>query len=214
VRESEHFASVTAKWLERQDEWQRARWRFFNSFAQGVFDINRLKVSANMFDVLPPSATPIDIALTPDLILARQACREILNQLPQTAERDGALDCLGRIGKSSLRRKVGHRTKLVLDQAADQFPELNRVVDEAVKCRNYYVHGTSGSFDYDRNFEAVLFFTRSLEFIFAASDLIESGWNFTRWLKRGTALTHPFGQYKVSYPAAIARLLQLLPKRD
>jgi hypothetical protein len=73
------------------------------------------------------------------------------------------------------------------DVAAEHFPEITMVTDEAVNCRNYYVHGGEPRLDYNREFGAVIFFTDTLEFVFAASDLIEAGWDFQAWIKTGTA---------------------------
>lgn len=65
-------------------------------------------------------------------------------------------------------------------------------------------------FDYDRNFEAVTFFTNTLEFVFATSDLIDAGWDARSWISHGTTMTHPFGQYRANYPFALKCLKTLL----
>ena len=50
--------------------------------------------------------------------------------------------------------------------------------------------------DYRAHFlETVSFFTETLEFVFAALDLIEAGWGIKPWLQRGTSASHPFGNY-------------------
>jgi hypothetical protein len=85
------------------------------------------------------------------------------------------------------------------------------VTNEAVNCRNYYVHGSKPSFDYNRNFEAVIFFTDTLEFMFATSDLIEAGWDVKAWRKTGTTMSHPFGRYLATYAAQLQMLKSLLP---
>jgi hypothetical protein len=60
------------------------------------------------------------------------------------------------------------------------FPDSYLVLDEAVNCRNHYVHGSRAKIDDQEHFfETVPFFTDTLEFVFAASDLIEAGWNIT-----------------------------------
>jgi hypothetical protein len=167
-----------------------------------------------MFDILPPSAVPADNPLSAEFEEARAACRDRFKTLPPTPERDSVLSALGRLGQSSLKRKIRHRAQLILDLSDGVFDDLAWVTDEAVKCRNHYVHGSDGSFDYNRNFDAVVFFTNTLEFVFAASDLIEAGWDFRRWLKAGTSMSHPFGQYKVEYLPRIQALRSLLPNRS
>jgi hypothetical protein len=214
TRQPSEFASVLRAWLERQKEWGSARWRFFNSFAdQKSYSIDRLVASANMFDILPPTAVPSDNPLSPELEQARASSRDLFKKLQVTPERASVLGCLGRLGKSSLKRKIRHRVMFLIDHASEAFPELILVTDEAVNCRNYYVHGSDGSFDYNKNFDTVVFFTDTLEFVFAASDLIEAGWNFKHWLKQGTSMSHPFGRYKVVYQNSLQQLLSLLPSR-
>ena len=50
------------------------------------------------------------------------------------------------------------------------------------------------------------FFTDSLEFVFAASDLVEAGWDIAEWSQRDTARTHPFSHYRASYRESLAAL--------
>ena len=48
------------------------------------------------------------------------------------------------------------------------------------------------------------------EFVFAASDLIEAGWDIRSWIMHGTTMTHPFGQYRATYPPALQQLKALI----
>jgi ApeA N-terminal domain 1 len=213
TRQPQEFARVLERWLERQHDWHGARWRFFNSFArQQYYDIDRLIASANMFDILPESAVPANVPMTDELKSAQSASRDHFCALPQSLERDGILAALGRMGKSSLKQKVRHRARQLVEFAGDWFPDLLMVTDEAVNCRNYYVHGGEPRFDYDRNFDAVTFFTDTLEFVFAASDLIEAGWDIRSWILRGTTMSHPFGRCLVNYPIALQSLKALFPR--
>jgi hypothetical protein len=114
------------------------------------------------------------------------------------------------LGKSSLKHKVRYRAQKLIDVASEWAPELFQVTDDAVDCRNYYVHGTEPRFDYDRNFDLVTFFTDTLEFVFAASDLVEAGWDLKSWMTRGTTMSHPFGRYHVNYRMSLKRLAEAL----
>ncbi|MBD8547476.1 hypothetical protein [Sphingomonas sp. CFBP 8760] len=67
--------------------------------------------------------------------------------------------------------------------------DLDIVTDEAVRCRNFYVHGTPGSFSYAEHGGVFTFLTGALEFIFAAADLVEAGWDIRKW--RGHAACSP-----------------------
>jgi hypothetical protein len=215
VGHPELFSQVMANWLAKQDKWNDARFRFFTSFAkQRHFDIDRLVGSANMFDVLPSTAVPTTVELSSELQHAKAEAKRIFKALPLTPERDSILSSLGRLGKSILKHKVRYRAQLLIEAMGTLFQDLLVVTDEAVNCRNYYVHGSEPRFDYNRNFDAVVFFTETLEFVFATSDLIEAGWTIKMWSKRPNSMTHPFGRYLVNYRNQLQMLKDLLPPRQ
>jgi hypothetical protein len=213
VRDSAQFSAVLAGWLVRQGEFRDARQRFFESFGeQEVYGIDRLVASANMFDILPPSAVPQDVQLTAELQEAKSKCRDVFKALAESPERDSLLSALGRIGKSGLRSKARHRARILLDALGKRLHEIDVVLTEAVNCRNHYVHGSEPSFDYAQNFDMVAFFVDALEFVFAASDLIECGWSVSTWSKRGSSLSHPFARFLHSYPLRLNELKRLLTR--
>lgn len=207
----DEFTSVLKHWLERYEGWRNARARFSTAFAyQNSYNVDRIVGAANMFDILPSSACPETVTLPADLVQARENARKAFQALPASPERDSVLGALGRIGMATLKRKVRSRAKLITDIVGDRFPELNLVVDQAIDCRNYYVHGLVAKIDYSKHFYQVQFFTDTLEFVFAASDLVESGWDITAWTKQGSTLSHPFGQYHVNYARQLSELKKLL----
>jgi hypothetical protein len=215
VRDTAQFSGVLTRWLERQEAWHGARWRFFQVFEkQRKYDPDRLIGAANMFDILPASAVPDNVLLAPEITQARAQSRAMFKVLPQSPERDSILGALGRLGRPALKHKIRHRAQTLVEIGSDLFPDLYTVTDEAVNCRNYYVHGTTSSFDYDRNFDLVTFFTNTLEFVFAVSDLIEAGWDFRAWAMRGTTMSHPFGSYRVNYRLGLGRLREVLAKAE
>lgn len=208
----EEFSRVLANWLDREQDWRDARLRFFNSFAeQDLYTLDRLIGSANMFDILPSSAVPPDAPLSNELEAAKEVGRKRFALLPQGPERDSILSALGRIGKSSLKQKIRHRAKQIVSALSERFPELLTVTDEAVNCRNYFVHGSQPRFDYNGNFDTVTFFMDTLEFVFAASDLIEAGWDVGKWSNVATTMFHPFARFRVGYIAGLQKLKALLP---
>jgi hypothetical protein len=210
-RSPDQFAQVLAHWLERHDEWRNARSRYATASAyQNRYETDRLVGAANMFDIMPVAAFPAVAPMSPELEKERDAARKAFRALPSSPERDSVLNALGRIGKPALKRKIRSRVKLITDLVGAQFPELELVTDQAVDCRNFYVHGTPGKFDYGTHFEQTTFFTDTLEFVFAAADLIEAGWDIAEWIKDGTTMSHPFGQYRVGYTERLAELKKLL----
>ena len=210
------FSGVLANWLERQPRWQDARARFLSCFAkQHRYDIDRLIAAANMFDILPTTAVPSEVRISKELEEAKEQCRQIFTRLKdkESLERVSLLQALGRIGKSSLKRKIHYRAKPIIEVVGDRFPELIFVINHAVDCRNHYVHGDHESkpkFDYEANRNAVNFLTDTLEFVFAAADLLEAGWDIKAWCQIGSSMAHPFGAYRVNYKDSLKELKALL----
>ncbi|OPF64425.1 HEPN domain-containing protein [Hydrogenophaga sp. H7] len=210
-RYPDKFAHVLARWLERHDEWRNARARYATASAhQNRYDTDRLVGAANMFDIMPATACPAVVPMSPELENARDEARKAFKGLPLSPERDSVLNALGRIGKPALKRKIRSRVKLITDRVGARFPDLETVTDQAVDCRNFYVHGTPGRFDYGTHVDQPSFFADTLEFVFAAADLIEAGWDIAEWMKDGTTMSHPFGRYRVNYAERLAELKKLL----
>jgi hypothetical protein len=163
-----------------------------------------------MFDIMPRSAYSETVTLDSDLETARDESRKAFKELPNSPERDSVLSALGRIGTLTLKRKIRARADMITDIVGDKFPELDVIVDQAVNCRNHYVHGSEPKFDYEKHIDQVHFFTDTLEFVFAASDLLEAGWDISAWIKRGSTQSHPFGEYRVNYALRLRELKKLL----
>jgi hypothetical protein len=89
--------------------------------------------------------------------------------------------------------------------ARETFPELQFVASVAVKCRNFLVHGSSGV-DYQAVEHLAPFLTDTLEFVFAASDLIEAGWDAQRWNAAPHGWGHSFARFRAGYNRAPADL--------
>lgn len=207
----DEFSRVLKCWTEHHEERRDARNRFSTAFAhQNNYTVDRLVGAANMFDILPASACPQPVVIPVDLEEARCNARKMFKSLPVSPERDSVLNALGRIGKPSLKRKVRHRAKWITDIVSEKFPEIELVIDQAIDLRNYYVHGTDTKIDYGNNNQALFFLTDTLEFIFAASDLVESGWDIAAWIEQRPFHTHPFGRYLASYRERLEVLKKLL----
>ena len=209
--DAEQIQRVIAGWLDRQDSWNDARFRFATSFEQqNFYDVDRLVGAANMFDILPADAISPVSPLRHEIADVRDSSREAFLQLPPSPERDSALSALGRLGKHNLKQKMRRRATVILDAVGEHFPELEQVVDEAVNCRNHYVHGSQSQISYDENFACVMFFVDALEFVFAASDLIDAGWDINEWLGRSGSLSHPFTRFRFGYQENLDVLKSLL----
>ena len=208
-RSPQEFSLVTTGWFRRSELLHGARFRFFTSFEKSTYDIDRLIAAANMFDILPESLVPATKVLNDEITDARDRSRSLFKDLPHSFERDTILGALGRLNQNTLKDKVRLRANVILAASAEHFPSLTEVASLAVDCRNFYVHGSRPAFDYDRNFDAVIFLTNTLEFIFACSDLIESGWNFQEWLRKPKARSHHFSSYVAEYAQNTAWIEEL-----
>ena len=211
VRNPTDFSQVFAAWLERDDKWRDARSRLSSSLKEeNTYGIDRLIRNANMFDLLPEKTFPVPPELPQELLDARDRAKDMFESLPVSPERNSVLGALGRVGKWTLKRKIRQRVDLLLPAIDRVVPDLSLVTDEAVNCRNHYVHGSDSRVDYNEEFDTQVFLTNTLEFVFAASDLIESGWDIASWCQTGPHLSHPFGQYIYSYSENIEKLKSLL----
>lgn len=200
------IGAVMQRWIAKGDEWEQARSRFFDVFSMGnSYTIDRLVAGANMFDLLPTSAVPASVLLTSEVRDATKTCKQIFKALPDSMEKQDVLGALDRVGRSFLRHKIRHRAKVVIDAVGDRVPRLMELTDEAVKCRNHFVHGSRGSFDYVKNFHAVTYLCDTLEFVFGCSDLVEAGWDMRGWGAGSGG--HPFSNYLHSYPTACKEVL-------
>ena len=210
VDEAEQFATVLRRWLEMDRVRQDARVRFANGFKQQrSFPIDRMVGAANMFDILPDDAFPAAAPIAQDITEAKWVAKRAFRALPVSPERESVLNALGRIGRPTLRSKIRHRAELVSRALREPLAHLDVVTDEAVRCRNHYVHGSPGSFDYSQHGGAFTFLTGALEFLFAASDLIDAGWDIAGWRSRGSVLAHPFSRILHLWEAEAEQILTL-----
>ncbi|MCL6688052.1 hypothetical protein M8R19_04910 [Pseudomonas sp. R3.Fl] len=200
IHRPDEFKESLTHWLERHPSWRAARVRYLGCLRKGnSYDVDRLVAAANMFDILPETAVPSSAELSPELTQAKNKCVELLRNLSPSVDRDGALSALGRMGQPSLPKKVAHRAAIVNQKLGSKFPELSFVTGIAIKCRNYFVHGSLGNLDYEKVEPFLPFLTDALEFVFAASDLIEGGWETERWAREPYGWGHSFTRFRASY---------------
>lgn len=211
VRRPEEFAAVLSDWTIREASWRLARARYDGCLRKGnIYDVDRLVAAANMFDILPEEAVDVVSQLSHQLLFVQADCLKRLRPLPVGIERDSVISALKRMGKASLPKKVLYRTKMVEKQLGHHLPDLQLVAKTAVKCRNYFVHGGSDGFYYPALERLTPFLTDALEFIFAASDLIEAGWDATSWGNAPHGWGHSFTKFLAGYQLGLAALKEAL----
>ena len=212
VENPEKFSHVLDNWLRRDNDWQNARSRFLSScFVKKLYDPDRLIAAANVFDLIPSEAVSEKVSFPEDCKKALEECKGVFKRLLDGDLRKHALNMLGLVDSGSkLKSKIRYRIKYINNKIGDRLPELSMVADEAVNCRNHYVHGSS-NIDYD---EIIFFLTDTLEFVFIASDLIESGWDIKNWYDKSYPLGHPFVLYRSDYEANLKSLKGLLSSKE
>lgn len=212
LENSKEFKKVIVNWLGHESTRRAARVRYNSCSNKGSFyNIDRLVAAANMFDILSKEELPSLKPLSNELINARDECKKIFSKLNQTPERDIILGALGRMDKPSLTSKVLFRADFILKEIGHIFPDLPLVIKTAIKVRNYFVHG-SNELNYEKIESLIPFLTDSLEFTFAASDLIECGWNAKEWASNNYGLGHGFTCFRHSYKENIELLKESLKK--
>ncbi len=209
IERSSEFSTVLSAWISRQNSWIKSRNGFLDCFGDRSYTTIRLVQNANMFDHIPDAGAPNNIELPDEISLAKEKTRKIFKSLPESDERHSILIALKKLGKLSMKNRAKHRVRLI-QQKLPKLETLEFVTSQAIDCRNYFVHGSSKKFDYEKNWHTVFFLTDCLEFVHGASDLIECGWNFKRWHQRASALSHPFGNFLHSYDARFKNLKKLV----
>lgn len=203
----EKFADLTCAWLERDETWRTARLRFSAGWRkQRNYDPDRIVGAANMFDLLPKEALPDDVSLPSELVAAVQECRERFEKLQESPKRDAVLGVLGRIKKQSLKKKIRYRSQFIVNGIGNYIKEIDVATDAAVELRNLYVHGDDGPNQKTKLVGFNNFLTDTLEFVFCASDLVESGWDIAAWHRRPKSVGHPFFNYLYGYAENLSKL--------
>lgn len=207
IRNPTEFDAVLSDWISRHSGWRAARSRYLGCMRKAnKYDTERLVAAANMFDILPADALPLVTKLPDDLVATKAECVAMFRKHPRGIDRDSALDALGRLGQPSLAKKVSYRVSIVESNLGGRFPDLQFVAKVAVQCRNFFVHGSSGDIEYPKVEPLVPFLTDALEFIFAASDFIDAGWDAQQWNSQGLGWGHSFARFRSEYDMALAEL--------
>ena len=200
-REPDQFARVMRAWLERNsDENRRRSNAMFYALLRRMskrFSENDIVSAANTFDLIPSSDKPARPQISEEiegiLTHAKVAIRKV-----DTEEGSIVLNQLGRIGSYvSLRLIVEARASIVLNSTKMvSLPNLDNVIRNAIRCRNYYTHGGSSTRFSDPS--VVLFLIETLQFIYGTGELLECGWDIDDWIET-SRMEHPFSIYAKSY---------------
>ncbi|PWC11970.1 hypothetical protein B4923_11715 [Brenneria roseae subsp. americana] len=206
ISRQDEFKTVTRNWFNIDEKRKAARIRYNLCLNKGnSYSIDRIVAAANMFDILPDETFPVKKTIPHELELAKVKCREIFKNLPSSPERDSILGALGRINKPSLTSKALCRERIVSHKIGAILPDLDLVIKIAIKVRNYFVHGSDG-IRFNKLEPAIPFLTDALEFTFAASDLIECGWQAEEWVKGHFGFGHSFTRFIHEYKNELERL--------
>jgi len=211
ARNASLLSSVVREWMRRDVSWRTARAMLFSGWKDiGSYTADRLVRAANMYDLLPESCFPAVPQIDGALASSVRKAKQMFHALPNGADRNSVLGALGRVGALTLKRKIHFRAEVVSQLIGERVPNIERVTEEAVNLRNRYVHGSATRYDYSQDPDLEIFLTDTLEFVFAASDLVDAGWNIRDWVKCGPHVHHPLGSYLQSYPMNWKKLMHLM----
>ncbi len=206
VHNVENLSSVLRAWLKRDDKWYTARMRLSGNWGNQIYNYDRIIAAANVFDLLPREVYGDSTRLPQDLDDAITQAQKIFRELPESDKRDGILGYLGSVGGWSLKKRIRHRATRITDVIDELLPDIETVIDEAVNLRNFYVHGTPSRVSNNEPLQLLSFLTKSLEFIFFASDLLDAGWDIGEWCQKPKPLEHPFHDYLAYYQEDLSKL--------
>jgi ApeA N-terminal domain 1 len=202
VRRQDELTSVLKHWLNTDSKMAMPRGRLWDSFKkQNYFDADRMIAAANLFDTISNDHSPGSPELDANLIGAIAEAYKLFRPLPNSPERESILRELSRIQRHTLRTKVKHWASEISNQQDITSEDLSYVIDRAVKCRNFLVHGGEREFDYDKELDLFAFLVRTFEFCYVIPEFIKAGW--------AGALhgqMHPFGAYRDSFSESLKNL--------
>lgn len=204
------FEYIVSAWMDSMPSMASPRLRLLSGMLSKTYDYNRIIGAANVFDLLPNEKVPRLEEVPAELLEKIDLAKVEFKGLPSSPIRDSILSALGRAGKPSLRAKINHRAQILNNSFGGAFGDIELLVHHAVLCRNHYVHGSTSGFNYEDNFHLVAFLTDTLEFIFAASDLVECGWNALDYRNRAGTGSHQFHSYLLGYDMGVHRLRTVL----
>lgn len=206
IRRPEEFTDVIQKWFS-SDTHKTARARLHSCLEEGRnFTPDRLVAAANLFDLTSIASSD---ELSPELEHAKQECLRILRLVPCSDDRNSAIQGIQRIGSLTLLKKVLSRAQVLSGHFF--LADLDKILRQAVLFRNYFVHGPG-----DTRFKLAIverysiFLTETLEFVFAAAELIECGWAAANWRLKPHTSRHWFARYLSDYESASRSLLEAL----
>lgn len=212
----ESFPLILKDWLDKKDR-MNARYSFFNTYLKEVFSSERVIVSANMFDILPEKKSAKQSKakkiLDDDVILILDDIKNTIQDSLQDHSniKDSLLKSVEHLTKKSnnpktyLRAKIQTRAELIIPYF--NLPNLDLVIKHAVKCRNYFVHGTEDkSISPNEYIDLMSFFINTMEFIFITSELIECGWR----PEKIRSPNHKVTSYTREYKFNLSKLEELL----
>lgn len=204
------MAKIIFSWLSDETKLGHARHRFFDSFDQQYkFDINRIIAVTNLYDLIPEDINPVSKNLPQDVQSVVDKCKELFNALPDSPERSAGLSSLGRMNSANLKKKIFSWSENLRTSFDGKFERLKFVTDQAVDCRNHFVHGSPAKFNYHKHTNHYIFLIQTLEFTFALSYLIRIGWSEEMWETRGGYM-HYFNTYLRNFDRNFNDLCKLL----
>lgn len=210
IRRSEEFERVLKNWFNNKEN-ALARSRLYACRLHGKnFNTDRLVAAANLFDL---TFTEKMNTVSPELKSALEGCLSLLKATPNSYDRDSLIQAIKRVGSPTLMNKTLARAEIIRRYFI--LNNLDKVIRQAILCRNYFVHGEGDSrFNYSAAKPFISFLTETLEFVFATSELITCGWEANNWRLRNHTGHHWFVRFIHYYENDSQALIAALEAAD
>jgi len=162
---ADELEAVLTHWLNTHEEMTMPRGRLWDSFKkQNYYDADRIIATANLFDTISSKHYSKKATLAPDILKTSEEAKQLFELLPHSLEQESILRELKNIAQPRLRSKIKHWAAVLIDKHGDKYEDLEFVIDQAVLCRNFFVHGGKPKFDYYKEVHLLAFLTLTLEF--------------------------------------------------
>lgn len=201
AKEKTEFTRVLRTWVDTFDNKAIARSRVFIDWGSNLYTNERLVRVANVFELLEkPPAGKRGYESDKVKVFVNVALKAVRDHPEHCKERDYVSHRIGGIGvESSLARKIKYRAGLIVGYLPKNMDSIYEIVDLAVDCRNYFVHGRGKRKNVEGYEKCKVFLTDTLEFVFLASELVGCGWSIDMWMNKRVKGWHPFCDYLAGY---------------
>lgn len=172
---SDDFNKILKNWFDKTER-KDVRYNFYNTYFKNIYSPNRLIIAANMFDVFPSDNKKKELSLEERELLSELKIKIKTDFIDHQEIKDKLLNSIGILSRCSLKDRIMERLEIIKPYPWVNFENLAFIVDKAIQCRNYFVHGTKvNKLEQEKIIGHLSLFITTFEYIYAVSELVECG---------------------------------------